>query len=281
MKKRVAKIIALFSALAILACTCGCTLNAYTVDELRQLYPKAVENSLKADLFFWKETANPTGGDNTFRRCNVYAEIDKKYEPIRNENGDYANMDVEIIEQVKGKDVLKIWCGDSPSASGGEKKNYFFKNTYVNGKVDTQTKTPLSAKEYVNSEEFQNKYSLDIMLAELEHLTVDDMEFGFDKSEMTHKGNVVQVTFSVKDSYLERYKEETGKDSIFAGSFYVSLEMVYERVSSLIIYVNETLDQGISLETERYKLEITYFGPIVAMPKYDETAEGKEVWKEV
>lgn len=284
MKKRLFKLIALFSALAILVCTCGCSLTEYSVEELRALYPKAVENSLKEDLFFWKETTN-MGDENTFRKCNVYAEIDKrKYEPLREENGDYSNMDVDIQETKNSKTVLSIQCGDAPSATkGNESKDYLFQTSFeADGKtLISKTKTPMSSKAYVSSEVFQNTYSLNVMLKELKELTVDDMDFDFDKASMTHKGNVVKVEFRVKDSYLERYKAAYGEDSIFAGSIRVALEFAYERVASILVYANEKLDSRFSMDTERYKLEIVYFGPIVSMPKYDEVANGKSVWEEV
>lgn len=282
MKKRILKIISLFAVFSVLLCTCSCSLTAYSEEELRSFLPKAVANSYEADLFYWKETVN-RNGINSFRKCNVFAELNEKtYEPLRNDNGDYSNLDVEIQEQSKSKNTLSILCGNSSSSKGGEPKDYLFTTAYDSaGKETEKTKTPLTAKEYVGSADFQEKYSLRAMLAELEHLTVDDMDFNYDKSDLQHKGKVITADFKIKDSYLERYKVEHGTDSIFAGSSSVSMEFAYDKVSSVLIYENENLDNRFSMEKEAYKLEIVYFGPIVSIPKYDEAVNGGEIWTEV
>ena len=47
MKKCTVKITAAVLLLSVIAASfCGCSLTAYTVEELRALYPQAIENSL-------------------------------------------------------------------------------------------------------------------------------------------------------------------------------------------------------------------------------------------
>lgn len=279
MKKRIIKLTSLCAVLTLLACLCSCSLTDFSVEELRTLYPKAVAASLGEDLFYWKETVN-NGKETALRKCNVFAEIDKKYEPIRNDNGDYSNMDVDISETANNKTMQTIQCGDAPSASGAGAQNYLFRTSYQDGTVSAQTKAPMSAKEFVNSAEFQTKYSLDVMLKELEFLTVEDMDFDNELADLVHKGNVVKATFKVKESYLERYRAEFGTDSLFAGSKKVNIEFAYDRIASILVYTEKSMDSKLSVDTEAYKLQIVYFGPKVSLPKYDEMKDGVPVWKD-
>lgn len=127
----------------------------------------------------------------------------------------------------------------------------------------------MTPQDYVNSDSFKNKYSLDAMLKEFEYLTVDDMIFDIDDSLMEHRGKIIKFSFAVKPEYIERYKAETGKDSLFAGSKYATMEFAYDRFASIVIYAEEKLGSGISADKEIYKLETVYYGPIVNIPSYD------------
>lgn len=245
----------------------GCSLNSYSVEELKIFYPKAIENSLSEELYYWKETVNAS--DHTsWRTCNVFAEIDKKYELIRDENGALANMKIDILEEYNKKNIYKALCGRSSGSDGD--KNYLFENDFDNsGNAVNYRKSEISPQEFVNSDSFQNKYSLGAMLKEFEYLTVDDMIFDIDNDLMEHKGKTVKFSFAVADEYLERYKAETGKDSLFMGSKYATMEFAYDRFASIVIYAEEKLGSGISADKEIYKLETVYYGPIVNIPSYD------------
>lgn len=280
-KRRMGKLIALLCVVAAILCTCSCSLNSLSVDRVREIFPKAVKNTLAEDLYYWKENI-VEGKTSKFRKCNLYAELDSNYHPILNENGDYANLIVDIQESINSKNVSSIQCGVSSSVSGKEKRSYLFKTAVAaDEKTTMRTKAPMASKDYIKSEEFQSQYSLNTMIKELEFLTADDMDFDYNGANLEEKGHVIQLSFKVKDSYLERYKAENNIDSMFAGSTHIDLEMAYDRISSLIVYANENLDQGVNVETERYKLEIVYFGPIVTLPQYDKLGEdGQPVWKE-
>ena len=266
-KKYLKSFSSLFCVLAIILSFHGCSLNSYSVEELESFLPVAFENSLSEELYYWKETVNAS--DHTsWKTCNVYAEIDKKYEVIRDENGEFANMKIDVLEEFNKKNVFKALCGRSSGSDGD--KNYLFENDFDDlGNAVNYRKSEMTPQEYVNSDSFKNKYTLDAMLKEFEYLTVDDMIFDIDDSLMEHRGKVIKFSFAVKPEYIERYKAETGKDSLFAGSKYATMEFAYDRFASIVIYAEEKLGSGISADKEIYKLETVYYGPIVNIPSYD------------
>lgn len=268
MKKSIfVKLICLLCSVAMIIPLGGCSFNAYSVEELNAFYPKAIENSLGEELYYWKETVNAS--DNTsWRTCNVYAEIDKKYEVIRDENGEFANMKIDVLEEYNKKNVYKALCGKSSGKDGD--KNYLFENDFDDsGNSVNYRKTEITPQEYVKSDSFKNKYSLDAKLKEFEYLTVDDMVFDIDNDLMEHKGKTVKFSFAVTEEYLKKYKAEFGNDSVFSGSKYATMEFAYDRFASIVIYAEEKLGSGISADKEIYKLETVYYGPIVNIPSYD------------
>lgn len=267
MKKHFIKFVGLVLALLLIVSAGGCSLNSYSVEELKAFYPKAIENSLSEELYYWKETVNASDY-TSWRTCNVFAEIDKKYEVIRDENGEFANMKVDVFEEYNKKNVYKALCGKS-SGSNGE-ISYLFENDFdASGKSVNFRKTEITPQEYVSSDGFINKYSLNTLLKEFEYLTVDDMIFDIDNDLLEHKGKTIKFSFAVTGEYLERYKAEFGHDSVFSGSKYATMEFAYDRFASIVIYAEEKLGSGISADKEIYKLETVYYGPIVNIPSYD------------
>lgn len=266
-KKHFIKFVGLVLALLLIVSAGGCSLNSYSVEELKAVYPKAFENSLREELYYWKETVN--AADHTsWRTCNVFAEIDKKYEVIRDENGELANMKIDVLEEYNKKNIYKALCGKSSGNDGD--KNYLFENDFDDaGNAVNYRKSEMTPQDYVNSDSFKNKYSLAAMLKEFEYLTVDDMVFDIDNDLMEHKGKTIKFSFAVTEEYLEKYKAEFGSDSVFSGSKYATMEFAYDRFASIVIYAEEKLGGGISADKEIYKLETVYYGPIVNMPSYD------------
>lgn len=271
-KKSIIKMISVICSLMLICTLSGCSLNSYSVDELKMLYPKAFENSLSEELYYWKETVN-TSDHTSWRTCNVYAEMDKSYEPIRDENGDFANMKIDVYEEYNKKAVYKALCGKSKGSSG-DIKSYLFENDYdESGSAVNYRKNETAPQTYVESDDFKNKFSLDKMLSELAYLSVDDMNFDIENDLMEHKGKVVKFSFAVTDEYLERYKAEFGSSSVFEGSKYATIEFAYDRFASIVVYAEEKLGAGITADKEIYKLEVVYYGPIVNIPAYD-----SDVW---
>lgn len=259
----------LFCAAAVILSLHGCSLNAYSVEELKAFYPSAFENSFNEELYYWKETVN-FSDYTAWRTCNVYTEIDKKYEPILDENGQFANMKIDVYDEYDKQGVYKALCGLSQSSTGGEPKNYLFENGFdESGAPADYKKTEMTPQEFIKTEHFKSNYALSAKLQEFAGLTVDDMVFEIDDSLMEHRGKVVKFSFAVKPEYIERYKAETGRDSLFAGSKYATMEFAYDRFASIVIYAEENLGGSISADKEIYKLEAVYFGPIVNIPSYD------------
>lgn len=277
MKKRTVKLTAAALLLALIAAAfCGCSLTAYTVEELRSLYPQAMENSLAEPLYYWKETDN-TSADSRYTVCNVYAELDDNYEPARTDDGGFVNMEMEISVTEAGQNTYHLVGGRSESSAGGEAASWIFENGYsASGEVANRRKTAVSVEEYVQSDAFQSTFSLAAALQELRGLTVDDMDFTVAEAALVRKGHVVECTFAVKDSYLARYEAQFGAPSVFAGSKYVTLELSYDRFSSVVIYTEEQLGSGITSDKEVYKLEVSYLGPRISVPFYD-----SDEWKNV
>lgn len=267
-KKRLIKIVGLVLVLLMMLSAGGCSLNSYSVEELKTFYPKAFENSLAEELYYWKESVNAS--DHTsWRTCNVFAEIDKKYELIRDENGELANMKIDVLEEYNKKNAYKALCGKSSGKDGD--KNYLFENDFdeAGKNAINHRKSEMTPQEYVNSDSFKNKYSLDVMLKEFEYLTVDDMIFDIDNDLLEHKGKTIKFSFAVTDDYIERYEAEFGKASVFKGSKYATMEFAYDRFASIVIYAEEKLGGSVSADKEIYKLETVYYGPIVNIPSYD------------
>lgn len=259
----------LFCVLAFTLSFHGCSLDAYSVEELKAFYPTAFENSFNEELYYWKETVN-FSDYTAWRTCNVYTEIDKKYQPIRDESGQFANMKIDVYDEYNKKGVYKALCGRSQSSIGGEPKNYLFENGYdENGAAADYKKTEMTPQEFVKTQSFADNYALSSKLSEFANLTIDDMIFDIDDSLMEHRGKVVKFSFAVKPEYIEKYKAETGRDSLFAGSKYATMEFAYGRFASIVIYAEENLGGSVSADKEIYKLEVVYFGPIVNIPSYD------------
>lgn len=277
MKKCTVKRMAAVLLFAVIAASlCGCSLNAYSVEELRTLYPQAIENALAEPLYYWKETVN-TDSASSYTTCNVYAELDKNYEPARNADGSFVNMEMEINATEDGQSTYHLVGGLSQSSTGGAAQDFIFENGFdAKGQAADRKKTPLSVQDYVQTDAFVQQYSLAAMLEEFSGMTVDDMDFTVSNAELSKKGHVVECKFAVTDSYLARYEAQHGKPSLFAGSAYVSLELSYDRFSSIVIYTKEELGSGITTDKEAYKLEVSYLGPRINVPSYD-----SDEWKNV
>lgn len=268
-RKNILKFVCLFCLFLLFLTAGGCALNSYSADELKVLYPKAIENSLNEELYYWKETVNRTDY-SSWRTCNVYAEMDKKFEVIRDENGEFSNMKISVYDERNGSGVYKALCGKSKSSAGGEIKSYLFENDYDDSKNPVHyRKAEMLPQEFIKSDDFKSKYSLDAVLSELKYLSVDDMDFEVDNKIMEHKGKVVKFSFKVRDDYVQKYNQQFGKASVFDGSKYATMEFAYDRFASIVVYSEEKLGQNLSVDKEIYKLEAVYYGPKIDIPSYD------------
>jgi len=146
----------------------------------------------------------------------------------------------------------------------------------------TRTKEPMTAKEYYNSDAF-SQYSVAEKLKCLQDLTVADMDFTADGAEISKKGHVTQLQFKVSDDYLKRYEEKYGEPSVLANSKRVLIEIAYEKISQIVLYVDEQIaGSSMTVETEAYNFQIVYLGPKFNVPSYNEinSSTGEPVWKD-
>lgn len=260
----------------------GCS-STLSTEEIETALDTALKNSLASDLFYWKETDNRTA-DTIYKQVNVLSDIDdKEYVPLIDENGEYTTLRIQIIEKKNDKETYQSICGHSSGVNAqDEVKDYLFETVTAEDGTTTKTKKPMTAKEYYNSEAFK-QYSVAEKLKCLQELTVEDMDFTVDGAEISKKGNVTQLQFKVSDDYLKRYEEKYGEPSVLANSKRILIEMAYEKISQIIVYVDEIVSgTSFTVETEAYNFQLVYLGPKFDVPKYNEidANTGALVWKE-
>lgn len=260
----------------------GCS-SSLSREEIETALDTALKNSLTSDLFYWKETDNRTP-DTIYKQANVLSDIDEKeYVPLVDENGEYTTLRIQVIEKKNDKETYQSICGHSSGVNAqDEVKDYLFETVTAEDGTATKTKKPMMAKEYYHSDAFM-QYSVAEKLKCLQDLTVDDMDFTVDGAEISKKGNVTQLQFKVSDDYLKRYEEKYGVPSVLANSKRVLIEMAYEKISQIIVYVDETVSgTSFKVETEAYNFQIVYLGPKFDVPKYNETDAntGDPIWKD-
>ena len=266
----------------VLSLFSGCSTSLSTA-EIETALDTALQNSLASDLFYWKETDNRTT-DTIYKQANVLSDIDQKeYVPLVDENGEYTTLRIQVIEKKNDKEIYQSVCGHSSGINAtDEVKDYLFETVTAEDGTAVKTKQPMTAKEYYNSDAFR-QYSVAEKLKCLQDLTVADMDFNADGAEISKKGNVTQLQFKVSDDYLRRYEEKYGEPSVLANSKRVLIEMAYEKISQIIVYVDEAVSgTSFMVETEAYNFQIVYLGPKFDVPKYNETdsATGEPVWKD-
>lgn len=281
--KKSAKIIMTVSLLAVILATSllvGC--QSLTADEGYEALQKAIDNTLKDDnahIFYWKESlSTPRAGSITnlveTTTVNVLCTIDKDYNFVKDSDAeyDYNDLKVRITKTYDGKSVYELYCGYAQDGNSYHAVRGALDSQTAFTKNDEYTFTSLTAEEYVLSDAFK-PYTLASKLSELKSLKKEDIVIkGYDKGKVEKKGNVTTITCKMSDSYLEAYEQAHGEKSVLEGK-YVTIEMAYDRVSSIVVYQNDPNagdknTQGLlALEYESYKLEIVYTGPKFDVPK--------------
>lgn len=280
--KNIQKVTALVLGCAMLiASLAGCS-SSLSTSEIEDAYQTALQNSLSANLFYWKETDN-RGKVQLYKQVNVLSDMDDRYEPVVDANGDYPTLHIQVIEKEGGTETFQSICGiSSGTGKSDEQKSYLFQTVTNADKSKIQTKTPMTAKEYYQSEAFR-PYSVAQKLRWLDGMTVQDMDFSQKGCEITKKGNVVQLQFVLKEDFFNRYEAAHGEPSIFVGAKRIMIEIAYEKISQIVIYVDEQMSgSSLTSETEAYKFQIVYTGPKFSIPVYNEvqSSTGEPVWKD-
>lgn len=247
-------------------------------DEIESAYNTAVENTMKADLYYWQEYVYKDI-DSTMTNVNVLASMDNKYELIKDPDGKYSELSIQVYEELNGVRMKEYLAGRSKGVGKNDPiKEYKFTSVRADA-VYLRSKKPSTAYEYFYSEEFK-QYTLNERLKELKTLKFEDMDFDYKGSEGYKKNHLSKLTFKVKESYLREFERDNGSKSIFEGADSVKIEMAYNRISQLVIYDKESLDK-FAISKERYNFRVVYYGAKIAIPKYNEMNDKNElVWKD-
>lgn len=247
-------------------------------DEIESAYNTAVENTMKADLYYWQEYVYKDIY-STMTNVNVLASMDNKYELIKDPDGKYSELSIQVYEELNGVRMKEYLAGRSKGVGKNDPiKEYKFTSVRAD-EVYLRSKKPSTAYEYFYSEEFK-QYTLNERLKELKTLKFEDMDFDYKGSEGYKKNHLSKLTFKVKESYLREFERDNGSKSIFEGADSVTIEMAYDRISLLVIYDKESLDK-FAISKERYNFRVVYYGAKIAIPKYNEMNDKNElVWKD-
>lgn len=247
-------------------------------DEIESAYNTAVENTMKADLYYWQEYVYKDIY-STMTNVNVLASMDNKYELIKDPDGKYSELSIQVYEELNGVRMKEYLAGRSKGVGKNDPiKEYKFTSVRAD-EVYLRSKKPSTAYEYFYSEEFK-QYTLNERLKELKTLKFEDMDFDYKGSEGYKKNHLSKLTFKVKESYLREFERDNGSKSIFEGADSVTIEMAYDRISQLVIYDKESLDK-FAISKERYNFRVVYYGAKIAIPKYNEMNDKNElVWKD-
>lgn len=230
-------------------------------------------------------------GTNSNHKINVLPALEgENSTPVRDENGKYVDLKIQVAITDFNGDSTVVQCGKSEAGRTETDKsrdgNYRFYLVHEKSAADNQFKEArckaFDPLEYYDSAEFR-AHRLETLLAELGELTYDDMNFDVKDAEQKTVGKVTTLIFVPTEEYLKEYEAKHGEKSLFDGASRVLIETAYDRISNITVYEQESADEGskMRVEVERYKLEVVYLGPKISIPAYDEVIkiDDKEVNK--
>lgn len=268
----------------------GCSKTIERDESFGKKYELAVTNSMKADMYYAVETVNE--GKQTYqRKINVLPALEgENSTPVKDENGKYVDLKIQVAITDFNGDSTSIQCGHSEASRKETDKNrdgnYRFYLVHEKNAADNQFKEArckaFDPLEYYNSEEFSD-HRIEALIAELNEISYADMNFDVKDAKQKTVGKVTTLVFAPTEEYLKEYESKHGEKSLFDGADRVLIETAYDRISNITVYEQENAAEGskMSVEVERYKLEIVYLGPKISIPAYDETVKvnDKEVNK--
>lgn len=288
-------------AIAATAMT-GCTTNL-SGDEAYDLLMEALDLSLTGDMygpaydpetsatngyiFAYKEAVR-SGDVITNTNVNVHCDQDASYNLHVDED-----LMVDLYQEtwnvnaVTGSAGSKIGdfgfiVGPYPDADSNVERMYYTENSsdgsgkYGNVKVYDE----MTAEDFISSEYFR-RYSLAARLEELRQMPRDAFVFDDENVDADlgayQQINLVKITFTVSQEYIDSYYAATGKQSVFAGSSYAEIELTFGRFSNIYVYRQEDLGGSFfNLPQEIYSLQVTYLGKNVTFPsEHDAKDENK------
>ena len=297
---RTKKTIAFISATIILLSVAAMAMTGCTTpignDEAYDILMDALDLSVAADPY--RDTAIFTGDATSETNGYIFAykEAVRSGDVITNTNVNVhcdqdASYNLHVDEDLMVDLYQETWnvnavtggagskigdfgfiVGPYPNADSNVERIYYTENSsdgsgkYGNVKVYDD----MTAEDFIASEYFR-RYSLASRLEELRQMPRD--AFVFDDVNVDadlgayQQINLVKITFEVTQTYLDKYAETTGRQSIFAGSSYAEIELTFGRFSNIYVYRQEDLGGSFfNLPQEIYSLQVTYLGKNVAFP---------------
>lgn len=265
MKKTISIIlvsIVLLSVVSFFGCSKIDNGDAYGI--LRQ----AIENSYKEGLYFIKSSKVEANGDSLNINTYVMSDTDKQGYGLKDENGNYINLKTRIVrskytKETNSYDNLTYMCGLSKSINKQlESVDYLFR---VGEKQERQK---MDINTFMNTELFKS-YSIENHLREIDSWKETDINFDIENGGVNKKLNVIEMRFKLNDEYLLNYEQENGQKSVFDGK-YIILEIAYDRISNVIVYMDDLTVTFLPFEYESYSLKIVYMSPKFEIYNYDE-----------
>lgn len=307
---RTKKTIAFISATIILLSVAAMAMTGCTTpignDEAYDILMDALDLSVAADPY--RDTAIFTGDATSETNGYIFAykEAVRSGDVITNTNVNVhcdqdASYNLHVDEDLMVDLYQETWnvnavtggagskigdfgfiVGPYPDADSNVERIYYTENSsdgsgkYGNVKVYDE----MTAEDFIASEYFR-RYSLAARLEELRQMPRDAFVFddeNVDADLGTYQQiNLVKITFTVSQEYIDSYYAATGKQSVFAGSSYAEIELTFGRFSNIYVYRQEDLGGSFfNLPQEIYSLQVTYLGKNVTFPsEHDAKDENK------
>ena len=297
---RTKKTIAFISATIILLSVAAMAMTGCTTpignDEAYDILMDALDLSVAADPY--RDTTIFTGDATSETNGYIFAykEAVRSGDVITNTNvnvhcGQDASYNLHVDEDLMVDLYQETWnvnavtggagskigdfgfiVGPYPNADSNVERIYYTENSsdgsgkYGNVKVYDD----MTAEDFIASDYFR-RYSLAARLEELRQMPRDAFVFDDENVDADlgayQQINLVKITFEVTQTYLDKYAETTGRQSIFAGSSYAEIELTFGRFSNIYVYRQEDLGGSFfNLPQEIYSLQVTYLGKNVAFP---------------
>lgn len=294
------KTIALISAAVILLSVAALALTGCNVkitnDEAYTMLMDALDLSVAADPYRNTEiyTGDVTSETNGY--IFAYKESVRSSDKITNTNVNVhcdqdAAYNLHVDEDLMVDLYQETWGINSVTGGTGNKIGDFgfivgpYPNTDSSAERMYYTERPsdksgtyqsvtlyddMTAEDFIASDYFR-RYSLAARLEELRQMPREAFVFDDENVDADlgayQQINLVKITFTVTQKYIDDYYAATGKQSVFAGSSYAEIELTFGRFSNIYVYRQEDLGGSFfNLPQEIYSLQVTYLGKNVAFP---------------
>lgn len=297
---RTKKTIAFISATIILLSVAAMAMTGCTTpignDEAYDILMDALDLSVAADPY--RDTAIFTGDATSETNGYIFAykESVRSSDKITNTNVNVhcdqdASYNLHVDEDLMVDLYQETWGINSVTGGTGNKIGDFgfIVGPYPNADSDAEriyyTERPsdksdayqdvtlyddMTTEDFIASDYFRT-YSLASRLEELRQMPRDAFVFDDENVDADlgayQQINLVKITFTVSQEYIDSYYAATGKQSVFAGSSYAEIELTFGRFSNIYVYRQEDLGGSFfNLPQEIYSLQVTYLGKNVAFP---------------